>query len=240
MMVNTIKTATFSFAGKRAPNQDSVSVDLMDDQRLLLVVADGMGGEFGGDIASSLAVDVVRKLLRKNPETSFADVFAEVQRHFLDLIEQNSDLSGMGTTLTVCVVCDHSVRFGHVGDSRLYHLRGRGLVTKTKDQTELQRLIDDGVISKARAHRYNRKNILLSVMSAHRKYDLQIGSFKVEPGDRLLLLTDGVYSLIRKRELIELSGKSSDPERFVEDLRAIIEGRKIKDDCSVICCEITM
>ncbi len=115
------------------------------------------------------------------------------------------EYSEMGTTLTVAVIQGNKVTLGHVGDTRLYHLRNKGIIARTKDQTEVQKLLDDGILNKQRAKNYHRRNVLLSVLTPDRDYELQSTSFNLDTHDRLLLLTDGAYSLASKLELRDLS-----------------------------------
>jgi len=235
-----IVTTSFTCAGRKPVNQDTVLIESLKDGQTLLAIADGMGGEDGGEIASKLAISTVKNIFKELSNIEMLEVYKQVQEVFVKTVSLTPKLSKMGTTLTL-VLIDRSckkARIAHVGDSRLYHLRNKGLVSRTKDQTELQKLLDDGVISKARAQKYYRKNVLLSVMSANRPYDLQLEDIDLKTRDRLVLLTDGAYSLIRKGEIRDISVVKKSLEEFVSNLKETIESRKIKDDYSVVACEV--
>jgi PPM family protein phosphatase len=144
----------------------------------------------------------------------------------------------MGTTLSLVRLYGATAEVGHVGDSRIYHLRSDGLVDRTVDQTEVEELVQRGVLSRGRARRYPRRHVLLSVLSPSRKYDLQRQQFNIQNGDRLLLITDGVSPKMLRREIRDLSLKKQNPQLFCDALADEIEKRGPQDDYSAICVDI--
>lgn len=116
----------------------------------------------------------------------------------------------------------------------MYQLRNSGIITITKDQTELQKLLDEGILSKQRALKYHRRNILLSVISANSDYHLQTENFEIKEGDRLLSMTDGAYSLISKTEIRDISISNHEITTFLEGIKQTIKTKEIKDDYSVV------
>jgi serine/threonine protein phosphatase PrpC len=232
--IDMLMASSFSCAGRNEVNQDSILIEQLDDEFILLAIADGMGGELGGQVASSLAISSLKATLLAKPSLLLHDAFESIQSDFIKMVELQPELEKMGTTLTVCVVNKNKVNVAHVGDTRLYHLRGNGILTRTTDQTELQRLLDDRILTKNRAKNYYRKNVLLSVMSANRKYEIQTTSFRVEQGDRLLLLTDGAYSLASKKEIRDISLNSNSIVDLMKGLKSVIESKEIKDDYSAV------
>lgn len=233
------QASLFSCAGRKGSNQDSLLFEQLDDGTVLLAIADGMGGHVGGQVASELAIATVKSELAIHSNVELSLIFEKVQKAFISKVEQEPELKKMGSTLTVCVISGTRANIAHVGDTRLYHLRNSGLVSRTVDQTELQQLIAQGVITKARAKNYHRKNILLSVMSAYRDYELQVSSFDLLDGDRLLLLTDGAYSLMSKVEIRDLSLQNTEASHFVDSLKYLIESREIKDDYTALAFEFS-
>lgn len=144
----------------------------------------------------------------------------------------------MGTTLSLIHFKDYKAEVGHVGDSRIYHLRGDGIVDRTVDQTEVEQLVQQGVLSRARALRYPRRHVLLSVLSPDRSYDLYKSVFEIKVGDRLVLLTDGVSSKLLRREVRDLSRQQLTPQSFCDALAHEIEHRTPEDDYSAVCIDI--
>lgn len=226
----------FSEAGRGKPNQDAFLIKLIDDNTLVIAIADGMGGTYGGDIASKLAIDVVSKQFDIR-NTSIPSIFREVKSAIDNKVLEIPELNKMGTTLTLALVHNNSVTIGHVGDTRLYHLREAGIISKTKDQTEVQKLLDDGILTKERAKNYHRRNVLLSVITSARDYELQTETFNIELGDRLVLMTDGAYSLVLKKELRDLSLASNCVDGYLDNIREIIKNRPIRDDYTVVVIE---
>ncbi|MFL1523692.1 PP2C family protein-serine/threonine phosphatase [Pseudomonas sp. O230] len=232
------EAVSFSKAGRSKPNEDSTLIKELGDSAIVLAVADGMGGKPGGAIASKTAVEVISSLVDKDFGISVESLFEEVKKNLALKGDEMKELREMATTLSLVFIKDKQAVVGHVGDCRIYHLRANGLVSRTKDQTEVQRLIDDGILSKQRAQNYHRKNILLSVMNAADDYTLQLDSFGLESGDRLVLLTDGAHSLIQKNEMRDISVNAKSMTNFISEIKNTIESRKIRDDYSVVACEV--
>ena len=231
-MINCIAKG-FTEAGRGKPNQDSILVKRIDDSVTVIAIADGMGGKSGGDVASCIAVTTISNEVDAS-NFSISSIFQKVKEKIEERAIECPDYSEMGTTLTVAVIQGNKVTLGHVGDTRLYHLRNKGIIARTKDQTEVQKLLDDGILNKQRAKNYHRRNVLLSVLTPNRDYELQSTSFNLDTHDRLLLLTDGAYSLASKLELRDLSLVNEDLDTYLDKIKELIESKEIRDDYSVI------
>lgn len=231
---------TFSCAGEKPPNEDSVIAEILSDSISIFAIADGMGGTVGGGNASRTAVLTAIALLKTNVQVSFAELFENIRKELVAQSERNRDLAKMGTTLTLCKIENRHVHVGHVGDTRLYHLRGKGLRTVTKDQTELQKLIDEGVVTQRRAKTYPRRHVLLSALGPQSEYELQEARFEIEANDRLILLTDGVYNILTKADIANISHQSVDVSALCDGLRVSVETSEHKDDYSAICIEYSV
>lgn len=142
------------------------------------------------------------------------------------------------TTLSVCLLIGERAIVGHVGDTRIYHLRGAGIQSRTRDQTEVERLIEEGILSPERALRYPRRHVLLSALSGDGDFHLQRSEFDVLVGDRVLLLSDGVYRQVTKREIAGLSEEHRQVPPFVHALKGLLASRGLVDDASALCVEI--
>jgi|SRR5690554_1045946 len=231
-----LKTDSFSKAGRKGTNQDSLLV-CSSGVYSLIAIADGMGGKEAGDCASKIAINTVKEQFDTNPDLDLSKVFRIVKDAICEFSVENN-IKQMGTTLTVCLMNQDKAVVAHAGDTRLYHLRNNGIVSITKDQTEVQKLIDDGVLSKKRAASYHRKNVLLSALTNYSDYSLFQTEFYISAKDRLILLSDGAYDLIAKKEIRDLSVKNSEITDFMSDILSLIESRIIKDDYSVVASEI--
>ncbi|UXM91768.1 PP2C family protein-serine/threonine phosphatase [Paenarthrobacter sp. JL.01a] len=176
----------------RSKNDDSAYVG-----RHLAVVADGMGGHAGGDVASaSTVLDMIHLDHDDYPDgadTVLADEIQTANSLLSELVHQNPKLSGMGTTVTALLLEDRKLHFAHIGDSRAYRLRNKKFEQISVDHTFVQRLIDEGRLRPEEAETHPHKNVLMRVLGdvdASPELDLDI--LDVEAGERWLLCSDGL------------------------------------------------
>lgn len=228
----------FSHSGPGHENQDAVMEACDFGDVHAFAIADGIGGKPGGGVASNIAIKTLEKCLIENPHEPMRQYYEDIKSAMDQVASKNSDLSHMGTTLTTCLVQNSIAKVGHVGDTRIYHLRNQGIVDRTQDQTELQKLRDQGVITKNRAKSYPRKNVLISALKIGTTYDFFTNEFTVEERDRIILLTDGVYNVVPRRLIRDLSIQSSSPAVLAERLRSTVEDVGPNDDYSAICIEV--
>jgi serine/threonine protein phosphatase PrpC len=197
---------------RRRGNEDSYHTDLA---RGIFLVADGMGGHAAGEIASELVSTTVAHALAEARDAGttgdeLIPVLQQASHAAHDAIvhccDDDDRYNGMGTTLTACVV-DPSGRFwiGHIGDSRLYRLRGGRLEQLTHDHTWVQREIDEGRLTATVAGKHPLSHILTRVLSEDSDPDIDLVSDTVEPGDLLLLVTDGLYNMLDDARIAELA-----------------------------------
>lgn len=172
----------------------------------LAVVADGMGGYEGGQIASGLAVQIVRDVYfgseggepHEALVAAFQDAHAAIQAH----AEEHPELRGMGTTCTAAALWDGHLLYGHVGDSRLYLIRDRALSQLTRDHSYVQRLVENGMLRAEEARDHPDRNVLTSALGAESvQADFAEAPMALQPGDTLLLCTDGLHGLVHDDEL---------------------------------------
>ncbi|MFT0625785.1 PP2C family protein-serine/threonine phosphatase [Ectopseudomonas guguanensis] len=203
----------FSDKGPRSENQDSCYIKSAG-QSVVAVVADGVGGNNGGAVASRMAIDVFIKGLDEGLTPS--ECLLAAHDEIVNQSSRDESLRGMATTLTAVICKDGALEGVHCGDSRAYILRGNGVKQLTKDHTEVARLLAEGLITKEAAINYPRKNILDSALGTHKKLHYQEFGFELEDGDRLILVTDGIYSEINKKELVDISKSKADFVGFCE------------------------
>ncbi len=176
----------------RAKNDDSAYVG-----RHLAVVADGMGGHAGGDVASAATVLDMIHLDRDDydldADTVLADEIQTANSLLSELVHMNPKLAGMGTTVTALLLAEGKLHFAHIGDSRAYRLRNGTFEQVSVDHTFVQRLIDEGRLRPEEAETHPHKNVLMRVLGdvdASPELDLDI--LDVGPGERWLLCSDGL------------------------------------------------
>lgn len=198
--------AAVSHVGRVRPtNQDSGYAG-----HNLFIVADGMGGHAGGDVASAIAVQRLAGLDQGFTSTiearlMIANAVAETHRDINLTVREHPELSGMGTTLTALAVDDDSVAVSHIGDSRLYLLRGDELSLITTDHTFVQRLVDAGRITEDEAMVHPRRSVLMRVLGdVDAEPELDTLILDTRPGDRWLLCSDGLSGVVSFPEIRKL------------------------------------
>lgn len=199
-------------------------------------IADGVGRSSNGGVAARLSMDTVAAVA--SADTTMPAVFSAVAERLSSEAENQPELEKMSTTLSVLCIKGSNFEIGHVGDTRISHLRNGGIMTRTKDQTEVQKLLDEGVLTKHQAKRYPRRNVIISAMSPKRDYDLLQGEFHIEHGDRILLTSDGFHSKLLRGQLAGLSQGNSTFEDFCGALEAEISMLDLEDDATCIALEI--
>lgn len=232
-------TQSFSLALDTRPNQDAMATKHFSSGKLFAAVADGVGGQEGGGIASNMAIECAVNELTNEFPPSFGDVFANMIKALQKRSIEDSTLKEMATTLSLLIACDGQAHFAHVGDSRIYHLRNEGVLQITQDQTEVALLVRQGILSVSRAKIYPRRSVLVSALSAKGDYELISGSFDIQPKDRILLITDGVYGLMSKQEIRDLSIKFPSLTEFTNNISLQLSLIGLKDDATLVAIEVS-
>lgn len=209
----------------RAGNEDSLRVD---PEHGVFLVADGMGGHAAGEIASDLAAVVVAagaaaaveagarggELLDRLRDATLAAREAIVRR-----CREVPAFCGMGTTLTAVVIQPTGeAHAAHVGDSRLYRFDGTDLTQVTRDHTWVQKELDAGRITPAQARKHPLSHILTNVLTDDSDPGVDTLSLLLEPGDELLLATDGLYNMVEDEEIARILGAGESVAARVERL----------------------
>jgi protein phosphatase len=188
-------------------------------ERGLFAVADGMGGHVGGEIASRIAIDAVLASLAASASLDLDALAQAVERANRTVIDEATrrGLWGMGTTLTLAHVEPGALQIAHVGDSRAYLLRpGHGEVLTT-DQTMVELMVRQGVLSRERARHHPERHVLVQALGTQDRILPELVQISVTPRARLLLSTDGLHDQIGDSALLEL-GMQGDLQTCVDAL----------------------
>jgi protein phosphatase len=174
---------------------------------LLAVVCDGMGGHEGGEIASRLAVETIVKRFENDdsdPLVGLPRALQAANRAIFDAAGRNAKLTGMGTTCTALILRGGVAYSAHVGDSRLYLIRAGEIFLMTEDHSAVMDLVRQGVISRDEARLHPDKNIISRALGSQREVEVTgwPRPFAVQPGDRFLLCSDGLYDLVADDALL--------------------------------------
>ena len=186
----------------RDKNEDSYLVEL--EQNNIMAVADGMGGHNGGAVASSTAIEMIEEIdfnCNDNYNKYFEDIFGEINNNIINKGLNDISLKGMGTTLSLCLICEDNLYYGHVGDSRIYLYRNKSLNKISTDHSYVDQLISRGKISEEEAFSHPKRNILTQAIGLERNLDLDTGKIELNPGDYILICSDGLTDMIREKDV---------------------------------------
>ena len=198
----------------RDMNQDSYYISGENDEIKLYIIADGMGGYKGGEIASKLAIESSKNYICNN----FAEIKKEKQQ-ILELIKnaieyanmvvyekskEIEELTGMGTTIDVCLIYSNRVYIGHIGDSRVYRLRKEIFRKLTVDHSYVEQLVKEGNITKEEAYNHPKKNMLTKALGCTPfvEPDVMVKGFLKD--DILLMCSDGLTNMLKDNEIYEI------------------------------------
>lgn len=198
----------------REINEDSYYLATEEDTLKLYLLADGMGGYKGGEVASSLAIRSVKQYLESNfdeipHEKEEIEELIRSSMEYANMVvyeksKEDPELEGMGTTLDVCLLYGHRVYIGHVGDSRVYRIRKQIIRKLTEDHSYVQKLVKDGTITKEEAYHHPKKNMLTKALgcTAYVEPDIMVKGFIKD--DILLLSSDGLTNMLQDEEIYNI------------------------------------
>ena len=209
-------------------NQDSYYISDKDDKIKLYIVADGMGGYKGGEIASKLAIESSKNYIINNFDQikKERDQIIELIKNAIEYANmvvyeksrENKEYEGMGTTLEVCLIYNNKAYIGHIGDSRIYRIRKTFIRKLTTDHSYVQKLVKDGTITKEEAEVHPKKNMLLKALgcNAFVEPDVAVKGFLKE--DILLISSDGLTNMVKQDDIFQIATGNIEkaPQRLVD------------------------
>jgi serine/threonine protein phosphatase PrpC len=183
----------------------------------LFAVADGMGGHRAGDVASRTAVEVVVQQLGAGDEP-LTEAVREANREVFQKAGSNPDFKDMGTTMTAMLVRDGSTHLVHVGDSRAYLLRAGELRRLTEDHSLVARMVREGRITPAQAEYHPQRSVLEKALGIGSDIDVDATTLDTEPGDRILLCSDGLTNVLDDQDILRILQEERDPTKAAKRL----------------------
>ncbi len=219
----------------RTRNEDSYLVDAP-----LYVVADGMGGHRGGDVASQLTVETLRDARPEwgPPGGELMEAVRNANRVVYDRSAADRDLRGMGTTVTALQIAGDAGRIVHVGDSRAYLLRDGSLQQLTQDHTLVQQMVDEGQLDADDAERHPARHIMTRALGVEPQVQIDELTLDLHTGDRLLLCSDGLSGMLTSDDIRALLGRDSDAQETAEALVALAVERGGEDNVTVVVVDV--
>jgi protein phosphatase len=234
----------------RAANEDRI---LVESDKLVFVVADGMGGERCGGRAAELATLSLNECFRvpmneeshmkqppdpngglKPSQERMASAIRLANERILRESEITAECDGMGCTISAVAVHDNVATIGSVGDSRVYLYRARQLFQLTRDDSVLADLLASGTITPEEAPTHPMRNMLTQSVGRHETVAVQIMEFSLLNGDRLMVSSDGLHGIIDSRAIEEILATEAEPESAVRQLIAGARSRGGPDNISCI------
>lgn len=237
----------------RDHNEDAVASDI---EIGLLVLADGMGGYKAGEVASEIATLTMLAELKEamsgfdpgqtDPVTGMQaesllliDAAAKANASIFSVSESQPQCAGMGTTLVTALFTNNKVLVGHIGDSRLYRLRGERLQQLTEDHSLLQEQLSSGLITPEQAKLSNNKNLVTRAVGIDPEVELELHEYDVETGDIYLLCSDGLTDLVEDDDMqATLIGLGSNLQLAAGQLVQMANDNGGKDNISVILAKV--
>ncbi len=224
--------------GIRPKNEDTVYAN-----GRLLIVADGMGGHSGGEIASRIAVESVVADLSALP--SNAQLLGEIDQaiqyanhHIMEAARRDERLAGMGTTMTLCMFDPPVAIIGHVGDSRAYLFRNGKLSQITRDHSLVEELLRNGLITPEEAVNHPHRNVITRALGTQGRIRVDLKRVGVEPGDFLLLCSDGLTLHIPDEEIEGIFTAQDEPDALADTLESLALERGGEDNISLLIAKV--
>lgn len=239
----TVRVAQRSDTGRvRAENQDFLDVSHPRDGVTLLIVADGMGGHRGGATASRLAASEVAQRFAsstaEDPRLALVSAFLEANQAILVQSQESQDLRGMGTTCSALLVDGNRAYTAHVGDSRVYRIRGGIAEQLTQDHSLVATMVREGLLTDEEAEVHPRRNVLQRSVGVASDLEVDVSEpFDLIDGDTFLLCSDGLHGLVRAEEMVAVVERE-DPSESVQKLVDMALERGAPDNVTVVVAQV--
>ncbi len=226
----------------RETNEDYFYISNSLDQIQLFLLADGMGGYNGGEIASQLAIQTAKNYIENNFKDIEKDKDSIIQllgssMEYANMVvyekaKENPELQGMGTTLEICLIYNNKAYIGHVGDSRIYRVRKQFIRKLTQDHSYVQKLVKEGTITKEQAEHHPQKNMLMKALgcNAFVEPDVMVKGFLKD--DILIMCSDGLSNMVEQQTIYEMASKNI--EQATKDLVQLAKDRGGYDNITVV------
>ncbi|MCU0306304.1 MAG: Stp1/IreP family PP2C-type Ser/Thr phosphatase [Thermoleophilia bacterium] len=202
--LEVVELAELSHVGRvRAENQDR---DLVAPP--LIAVADGMGGHQGGEVAADMAVAAMRSIGGEPSPEALREALERANRDIREAAADDPSRAGMGTTATAGIVGEGRLHLAHVGDSRAYLVRDGQMAQLTADHSIVAELVRSGSLTPEEASRHPSRNVITRALGAEREVKVDTTEQELEPGDVVLLCTDGLTGYVPDSEILRIVSTS--------------------------------
>lgn len=212
----------------REINEDYYYISNVNDNIHVYILADGMGGYNGGEVASKLATSATLSYIQSNFESipkEKDDILNLVKSaiEYANMVvyeksNQDKELEGMGTTIAVCLIYGNKAYIGHVGDSRIYRIRKEFIRRLTQDHSYVEKLVKDGTITKQEAINHPKKNMLMKALGCKVFVEPDVNVKGFIKDDIILMCSDGLTNMVQEEEIYRIIKKEGTlaAEKLVE------------------------
>jgi protein phosphatase len=227
---------------QRARNEDTFSID---PERGLYLVADGMGGHGNGDVASRLVVEAVERYFHtygqdgrptnvESATASLREAVGTAQGSLRSAMDEDTSLSGMGTTLVGLLAMEESAVVVHVGDSRAYRWRDERLERLTRDHSWVDEQVAAGYLSEDQARSHPLKSVVTRALSGEGGVEVDARTVSLRPGDRYLICTDGLTTMLADDDIGGRLAEGGSLEAICRDLVDQCNARGGLDNITIV------
>jgi serine/threonine protein phosphatase PrpC len=207
----------------------------------IYAVADGMGGHIAGDVASATAVEVIAAGAR-DAETldgpALADLVNRANEAIWEKARSDPSLRGMGTTCTLLMIDGDVAHLAHVGDSRAYLLRDGSLTQLTEDHTLVERMVREGRLSAEEAATHPQRSVITRALGVDQNVQVDVMREELARGDRILLASDGLTSMVGSDDIAAVLGAEADPQAAADRLVEIANAAGGEDNVTVLVVDV--
>ena len=215
---------------QRQSNEDSYL-----DREPVFAVADGMGGARAGEVASRMAVEAFDDQGDGgSPEDRLRHVATEANRRIYEMAQSDTEHAGMGTTLTAAMVTGREVAVGHVGDSRLYRLRGGKLERLTEDHSLVEELVRQGRLSPEEAENHPQRSIITRALGPEPDVEVETFTHTARDGDVYLICSDGLSGMVSEDDITAILERADSLDAAARELVEAANGAGGKDNITVV------
>ena len=203
----------------------------------LFGIADGMGGHIAGDVASQTAVETILARAgdgQPGDARALAELVHDANEAIWSRAQDDPALQGMGTTCTLLLVVDDHIDIAHVGDSRAYLFRNDELTQITEDHTLVGRMVREGRLDARDAERHPQRNIITRALGIDRVVDVDTSTLDVQSGDRILICSDGLTSMLDLSEISDVLRGNHDPQQTADRLVELANAAGGEDNITVV------
>jgi PPM family protein phosphatase len=223
----------------RSHNEDSVGSDADSG---FVILADGMGGYNAGEVASGMAVAMLSDNLKaalhggqRDMKTLACEEIQKTNGAIFQAAQSQPQYNGMGTTLVLALFYNNRVTVAHIGDSRLYRLRGDQFEQVTRDHSLLQEQIDSGMITREDARHSHNKNLVTRALGVEPEVEIEVHEYPVLPGDLFLLCSDGLNDMVTDDDIqLTVGLMGANLEMAAQQLVQMANDNGGRDNVSVI------